>query len=257
MGERLLKARSLGWCTGTGAGARALLSDCSVDLRAGQVVALVGPNGAGKSTLLKLLAGVLGYPSANYSGSIHWKGVDWTRLAPRDRAARVAYVSDELTSVFPMSVHEVVTSGTFASGRPELVEPALEFCDLRSLSARGIQGLSGGERQRVALARALVQGAEVLLLDEALSRMDLDYQWSLGQSLRTLVDGSGAQPFKVSAIVLVSHDLAFALRWAGEAWVLQEGRVIATGAVDAVVNEAMLTRIYPRAASMLSLLSQK
>jgi iron complex transport system ATP-binding protein len=244
----LLKAEKIGWCA-SGSESEQILDQCSVSISAGKWVTLVGPNGAGKSTLLQLLAGTLGYSRDHFSGCISWRGEDWGSMRPRDRASKVAYVAADLDPAFPVTVEEVLQSGVFASGNCDAIEPALEFCDLLSLRARSIQYLSGGERQRVALARALVQGAEVLFLDEALSKMDLDYQLDLGAKLRALVSGSEARaPFRVSSVVLVSHDLHLAFRWADEAWVLHRGRLLAAGPVREALSDEVLKTIYPKAA---------
>ncbi len=243
----LLRAERIGWCV-SGSGSGAILNECSVSLHSGKWVTLIGPNGAGKSTLLQLLAGTLGYPRSHFGGSLSWRGQDWCSMRPRERASRIAYVSADLDPAFPVTVEEVLGSGVFASGKCDAIEPALEFCDLASLRSRSITNLSGGERQRVALARALVQGAEVLFLDEALSKMDLDYQLDLGAKLHALVSGARANPvFRLSSVVLVSHDFHLSLRWADQAWVLHRGRMIASGVVREALSEQVLKIIYPKA----------
>jgi iron complex transport system ATP-binding protein len=225
-----------------------------LSLQAGKWVTLIGPNGAGKSTLLQLLAGTLGFPRSHFGGSLTWRGQDWCSMRPRERASHIAYVSADLDPAFPVTVEEVLGSGVFASGKSEAIEPALEFCDLAALRSRSVASLSGGERQRVALARALVQGAEVLFLDEALSKMDLDYQLDLGAKLHALVSGArGSSVFRLSSVVLVSHDLHLSLRWANQAWVLHQGRMIASGAVRDALSEDVLKIIYPKAAPGLLL----
>jgi iron complex transport system ATP-binding protein len=108
--------------------------------------------------------------------------------------------------------------------------------------------LSGGERQRTLLARALVQGAEVLFLDEALSKMDLDYQFDFGIRLKALLKGGATDCFRLKSVVLVSHDLSFATRWADDAIVLQCGKVLAKGQVFEALSEEVLRTLYPRAA---------
>jgi iron complex transport system ATP-binding protein len=244
----VMKAEKIGWCA-AGVESGQILDQCSLSIHSGSWVTLVGPNGAGKSTLLQVLAGTLGYSRTHFGGSISWRGEDWCSMRPRDRAARVAYVAADLDPAFPVTVEEVLGSGVFASGNWNAIEPALEFCDLLSLRSRSIQWLSGGERQRVALARALVQGAEILFLDEALSKMDLDYQLELGAKLQALVSGAEAQRhFRLSSVVLVSHDLHLALRWADEAWVLYRGRLLAAGPVREALSDEVLKTIYPKAA---------
>ena len=253
--QGLLHAADVGWRLSPHEGGGRILEACTLSVGEGKWISLVGPNGAGKSTLLQLLSGTLGFSRSQFGGSIRWRGRDWTAMRPRECAAKVAYVAADLDPAFPMTVDEVVGSGVYASGSCNAIEPALDFCDLLSLRSRPIEFLSGGERQRVALARALVQGAEVLFLDEALSKMDLDYQVDLGSRLKSLLRNPPASPFHISAVVLVAHDLGLSLRWSDEAWVLAAGKVVSSGPVAEALSEEVLRRIYPKAAP--SILFQK
>ncbi|NDD91492.1 ABC transporter ATP-binding protein [bacterium] len=253
--ESVLDVRQISWCTRGSFEQGAILDRCSVNLRSGDWVSLVGPNGSGKSTLLQLISGNLGFSQKSFLGEISWRGGDWVGLSARERATRVAYVSSEMNSVFPLKVSEVVSSGAFASGSVTGLAPAIEFCDLTALADRRIDSLSSGERQRVALARALVQGAEVLFLDEALSNMDLDFQLDIGSRLKSVLDGTSSFPFRLSGVVLVSHDLTLSLRWANQAWVIHRGKILSSGPVKEALSEDVLRIIYPKAAP--SLLLQK
>jgi iron complex transport system ATP-binding protein len=97
------------------------------------------------------------------------------------------------------------------------------------------------------LARALVQQAPVLFLDEALGKMDLDYQIDLAARLKSLILPDSKSPFAVRAVVLVTHDFALASRYGDEAWVLCSGRVLAQGPFNQVLSPEVLGRLYPRA----------
>lgn len=246
--QALFEATGVGWRLSRFEGGAAILEGCSLAIAEGSWISLVGPNGAGKSTLLQLLSGTLGFPDAQFSGSIRWRGRDWREMPPRERAAKVAYVAADLDPAFPVTVEEVVGSGVYASGSCDAIDPALDFCDLRSLRSRRIEFLSGGERQRVALARALVQGAEVIFLDEALSKMDLDYQVDLGSRLKSLLRDPASSRFRLGGVVLVAHDLSLSLRWADEAWVLAAGKMVSSGPVAEALSEEVLRRLYPKAA---------
>ncbi len=235
MSESLIQGRSVSWCQPRGP----LLSNLSFEVASGEWVSLIGPNGAGKSTLLQLLAGTLGYDPARFSGSLSYEGTDWTSLSQRGRAARVAYLGAELDSLFPITVDEAIASGVFASGDCGRLEWAVQFCELGDFLGRELGSLSGGERQRVLLARGLAQGARVLLLDETFSKMDLDYQFELGEKLRGLVREG-------MSVVLVSHDPQMSVRFADRAWLLFEGKLVAEGATASVLTDELLGRLYPR-----------
>ncbi|MBU6374720.1 MAG: ABC transporter ATP-binding protein [Bdellovibrionales bacterium] len=252
MAERvILRASDVSWCSSGEKESGVILDRCSVDIRQGDWISLIGPNGSGKSTLLQVLSGNRGFCRNSFSGEIRWQDSEWTKLHSRERATRIAYVSSEFNSVFPLKVIEVVESGAFASGDLRNVHAAVSFCDLGALINRGMDSLSSGERQRVALARALVQGAEVLFLDEAFSNMDLDYQLELGARLKGLVDGSKDSPFLLSAVVLVSHDFSLCLRWANRAWVIHRGKTISSGPIKEALSEHVLRVIYPKASPYL------
>ncbi len=245
MAETTLIGKKVSWCQPRGP----VLSGLDFEVRAGEWISLVGPNGAGKSTLLQILAGTLGFDRSHFSGSIHLLGEDWTRLSQRTRASVVAYLGSELGSLFPITVDEAIASGVFASGDCGRLEWAVEFCGLQPFLGRELGTLSGGERQRVLLARGLAQGARVLLLDETFSKMDLDYQFELGEQLRTLVREG-------MSVVLVSHDPQMSVRFADRIWLLHQGSWIAQGEPAGVLTEENLRRLYPRS-SLHRLFSQK
>jgi ABC-type Mn2+/Zn2+ transport system ATPase subunit len=152
----------------------AALQGVSLEVPTGQRVALVGANGSGKSTLLKAVAGLL----RPQRGQI--------RLFGRPQGAchhRVAYLPQrsEIDWRFPISLERLVLAGRYVHlgwfRRPTQADRAkvatvLERLGLRELAQRQIGELSGGQQQRAMLARALVQGAELLLLDEPLSAVD-------------------------------------------------------------------------------------
>ena len=239
----MLEARNLSWCQSRGA----LVAGINVTVSLGEWISLVGPNGAGKSTLLQVLAGTLEYPSQSFSGSISWQDQDWTQLDSRVRASRVAYLGSELESLFPIRVIDAVSAGQFAAvpgqqrQRSSELRFALSFCELEGLLDRDLATLSGGERQRVLLARGLVQGAQILFLDETFGKMDLDYQFELGARLQKLTREG------VLSVVLVSHDPSLSGRFADRVWLINQGRLVANGQPDAVLNEESLSRVFPRA----------
>lgn len=237
----MLEARGISWREER---RQQILHPTSLTIGRGEWISLIGPNGSGKSTLLQLLAGIRGFSPDNFEGAITWTEdglgtTNWPGLPARARASRVAYLGSELESLFPVTAGEVVASGAFASGGTDRIPEAIRFCELGGLESRDLRTLSGGERQRVVLARALVQGARVLLLDESLSKMDIDYQFELGDRLRSLTEGG-------LSVVLVSHDPQLGLRQAGRVWLLKDGKMVADGAPADVLVEDRLREVFPR-----------
>jgi iron complex transport system ATP-binding protein len=117
----------------------------------------------------------------------------------------------------------------------------MRLCGCLEWRDRELASLSGGECQLVAVARVLAQGARILLLDEALSRMDLHHQAAIGRKHAGLCREQGY------AVVLVAHDLNLASAWANAGLLLEHGRVLAHGPIAEVLNETSLARLYPGA----------
>jgi iron complex transport system ATP-binding protein len=230
-------------------GAREVLKEISVELARGEILAFVGPNGSGKSTLLKAAAGVIRLPSAA-SGQVRYLGRDFFGLEPAERARCVAYVPSDLSAEFPITGFEAVLMGRICHGMGRLggistadrdaVHAAMEKCLCWDLRERGLDTLSGGERQKIALARALAQEAKVLLLDESISKMDLNHQACAGMLLRDLA----AQGY---AAILVSHDLNVASEWADSCFLLKEGKKVAYGRTREILTYENIRALYPGA----------
>jgi iron complex transport system ATP-binding protein len=215
-------------------GPRAVLSDVSFQVGAGELVGVVGGNGAGKSTLLRVAAGLL----APAAGGVRVGGDDPRRLARRALARRLAYLPQEYTLAFPFTVHEVVLMGRYphagalALDRPEdlaAAQAAMERCDVASLAARRFDELSGGERRRALVAQAFCQGAEIVLLDEPTASLDPAHALAVFRVLGEEQRARGA------AAVVVTHDLHLAARHADRLVLLDGGRVTAAGPPEEVL----------------------
>jgi len=158
-------------------GKRALLRDVTFRARSGEFVALVGPNGAGKTSLLRTALGLL----APSSGSVTLDGQPAATLHGRERAARVAWLPQQIVASEPLTALEVVMAARyrFDEPRPDARQKALaalERLHARELADARIDRISGGERQRIALAALLAQEAGLLLVDEPANHLDPGHQ---------------------------------------------------------------------------------
>ena len=218
------------------------LDQVSATFRSGRCTAILGPNGSGKSTLLRLLLGTL-QPEA---GTIELDFRPLTSWSRRDLALTVGVVPQDEEISFPITVRELVAMGRYPhlgalqSERAvdrEAIAAALERCDLRGLADRPVQTLSGGERQRARLARALAQQPRILALDEPTRALDIRHEMEILELLRSLVhDGV--------TVLLVTHHLNLAARYADELLLLDRGRVSAVGSPDDVLRRERLEQVY-------------
>ncbi|WP_081235741.1 heme ABC transporter ATP-binding protein [Streptomyces viridosporus] len=220
-------------------GAREVLADVDIAVRAGEVLALVGPNGAGKSTLLSALAADLP-PTA---GTVRIHGRPAPSWSAPELALRRAVLPQSASLSFPFTVEEVVRMGRapWAAARPEdddaIVAEAMAATEVTGFAARPFSALSGGERARVALARVLAQRAPLLMLDEPTAALDLRHQELVLRLCR-------ARARAGDAVVVVVHDLGLAAAHAHRVAVLRGGRVAADGPPEEVFTERLLSEVY-------------
>ncbi|CAN7514171.1 ABC transporter ATP-binding protein [Variovorax sp. LjRoot84] len=195
------------------------LDDVSLDVRTGELVAVIGPSGSGKSTLLKLVSGL----ETGHTGRIALDGEDLSGKPVHRRHIGMVFQSYAL---FPhLNVQDNVAYGLklrkVATGaRRKRAQELLDLVGLGSFAQRAVAQLSGGQQQRVALARALAIDPRALLLDEPLSALDAGVRGRLRDEIRAI-----QQRFNATTL-LVTHDQEEALTMADRVAVLQDGRLL-------------------------------
>ena len=207
----------------------------SVDLSAdqGMTIGVVGPNGAGKSTLLSALYRNVAIASGSVTVSDH----DLSAMSRREIAREVAVVSQIPDQALPLTVRDTVALGLMGYGDAtdrDIVDNALTRTDLTGLADRLVTQLSGGERQRVLVARAIAQQAGHLLLDEPTNHLDIGHQFALLDLVKTID----------ATTVIVLHDLNLAARACDRLVLLDQGRLVASGPCEEVLQPDLLSRIY-------------
>jgi len=218
-----------------------VVHDVSFRVERGESVALLGVNGSGKSTLLMGMSKSL----SPMAGDVRVEGVYLSAISYREAARLVSYVPQQEGTPYPFSVREVVLLGRIAHSdglieTPEdhrAAEAAMAEADCLAYADAPITELSGGERQRVLIARALAQSAPILLMDEPTAHLDLSHQLSASMIARRHAENSGVT---IAAI----HDLNLAADFAQRAVVMQKGRIVWDGPVEALLESPQLEEIY-------------
>ena len=234
----LLSAQNLG-VTLSG---RTVLRDVSLSLASGHLVALVGPNGAGKTTLLRALAGLI--PA---SGTVQVAGDVLSALPLRERAKRFAYLPQGHLMHWPLPARDIVALGRFPHGVTDparmaakdvdAVQRAMQATDVIEFADRPVTELSGGERSRVALARVLAVEAPIILADEPIASLDPRHQLDVMKSLRRAADAG-------VLVIVVTHDLGLAARFADHVMVLCQGRLVSQGTAAAALSEDVMRDVF-------------
>lgn len=221
------------------------LQPTTLELSAGEFVALVGPNGAGKSSLLKALAGL-----AVHAGTVTWQGAALASLPKRERARSVAFLPQAPTFHWPLLVRDLVALGRLphrsygaapSSADDAAVDWALQQTATTAFAARTVDRLSVGERSRVLLARALAVRAPVLLVDEPTAMLDPLHQLEIMTMLRAYARGTGADP---ALVVAVLHDLTLAARFCNRVLLLDTGTIVADGIPAEALTAETVRRHY-------------
>jgi iron complex transport system ATP-binding protein len=221
---------------------RLVLSDISLTLSAGHLVALVGPNGAGKTTLLRAFAGLVAS-----QGEIHVRGEALSSLSLGDRARRFGYLPQGHLVHWPLPARDIVALGRYPHGATdparlnakdaEAVLRAMQAADVVQFIDRRVTELSGGERSRVALARVLAVEAPVILADEPTSSLDPRHKIGVMQTLRAAAN-EGA------LVIVVTHDLGLAARFSDTVLVLSEGRLVSQGRPEDALSEQVMGEVF-------------
>lgn len=231
-------------------GTRLLCQDLNLSINRGEAWLILGKNGAGKSTLLETLCG---WRKADAGAvTLHQKNLaEWPA---RERARTLAWLTQHDDYPFPLSVLEKVLTGCHprlgrwaweSADDVVLAQQLLAELDLAGLEQRNLATLSGGERRRVALATVLMQQAQLLLLDEPLSQLDVHHQQQTLELLnRQRADGK--------SLLVVGHDPNHARAFASHALLLfGDGRWLA-GPVDEIITSANLSDLYQHPVRRLS-----
>lgn len=224
-------------------GRRMALDGFDLSLAKGEIRALIGPNGSGKSTALQALAGLI-RPAA---GCITIDGRPIDGMSRRKLAQRLAYLPQQPSAPDEMTVAQLVRQGRFAHvglfrnygpDDEKTIRWALECTGLSGFADRSITELSGGERQRAWISAALAQEAQILLLDEPTTFLDIGYQVEVLDLVYRLSRERGV------AIVMAIHDLNQAMSVCDRITLLDQGRLVFDGDPHALAGVNLIEQVF-------------
>lgn len=207
-----------------------------VDLEVGdeEIVALVGSNGAGKSTLLRAVSGMI-RPSA---GEIRWQGRDIAGLAPeRMVEVGIAHVPEGRRLFQGLTIRENLLVGAYRRWPADLDRAVEMFPRLGERLGQVAGSLSGGEQQMCAIARGLMSNPDLIMIDELSLGLAPNLVEQILDRLAEIV-GSG------TAVLLVEQDVDAALATAGRGYVLETGRIVASGSSKELLADSRVREAY-------------
>ena len=218
-----------------------ILDSVCIALAPSKILSIVGPNGSGKSTLLKCIDRIL----KPQQGSILLDRKEIMKISRMEIAKKIGYVQQVLSRGFPTTVFDTVLMGRrphlgWRSGEEdeEKVWAVLDLLEIGDIGLKYFAELSGGQQQKVLIARALAQEAEVLLLDEPTSNLDIRHQIDVMDIIKDLVKKK-----MVSAIVAI-HDLNLASRYSDKIIMMKRGKVVAAGDPISVLTQDNIASVY-------------
>ncbi|WAC26645.1 ABC transporter ATP-binding protein [Ancylobacter sp. SL191] len=222
---------------------RDVLHDLTLEVPSYRFTALLGPNGSGKSTLLRALAGL----TPLRTGEVTLDGHTLHTLSRRHLAQKLSLLPQTPRAPDDISVADLVAQGRYPhrrlftswSSRDQLIcNDAMRLTDIDDLAARPLGALSGGQRQRAWIAMTLAQSADILLLDEPTTYLDIAHQLDILDLLRRLVREQG------KTIVAVLHDINHAARFADHICLVKDGRILASGSTREIIQPDHLKKAF-------------
>ena len=216
---------------------KSVLNNVSLDVKRGEMLAIVGTNGAGKTTFSKVVCGF----EKNNTGSITFDGQDFLDKSIKERADHIGYVLQNPNQMISQTmIYDEVAFGLRNRKVPEdeiavKVEEVLKICGLWKMRKWPVSALSFGQKKRVTIASILAMGPEMIILDEPTAGQDYRHYTEIMEFLKKLKD-SGI------TIVMITHDMHLMLEYADRTVVFSHGRIIADDTPAKILTNADIVR---------------
>ena len=220
-----------------------VIENVSLNIEAGDIVALIGPNGAGKSTLLKTITRQL----KKLDGSIYICGTDDNELTEQKLSEKLSMVMTERIHPELMSCFEVVATGRYPyTGRMgilsksdmEKINQSIELVGAQEVADKDFMKVSDGQRQRVMLARAICQEPQIMILDEPTSFLDISFKIDILSVIKRLAKERNI------AVLMSIHELEFVPAIADKVVAVGNKRVVACGTASEIFTGDIIHEIY-------------
>lgn len=219
-----------------------ILHDINLKIDKPGLYCIIGPNGVGKSTLVRCMNKIYHIPD----GSVFVNDVDLNEISIKENARNMAYVPVGGDDVFSLPVVDTILVGRHTQQHwrttgedMEITYKAMRLLGIEDLAMHSYNQLSAGQHQMVAIARGLVQGTEMLILDEPTANLDVRFQVYVTELLKELAHRNNM------IILMISHDLNITARYADEVIVMAyPGYVHSIGKPEDVINEETIKEVY-------------
>ena len=224
-----------------------VLNEVDLTLPKGKVISFIGSNGAGKSTLLSIIGRTL----PKDSGTITIDGIELSKWKNQDLAKRLSILKQSNHIMIRLTVKELVSFGRFPHSKGNLteydkqkVEEAIKYMSLQSLQNCYLDELSGGQRQMAYIAMIIAQDSEYIFLDEPLNNLDMKHSVQIMKILKKLVKDLN------KTILVVIHDINFVSYYSDYIIALKDGKIIASGKNEDIMQSDILQRVYDMSVSI-------
>ena len=212
------------------------LNDINCTLPSGKLIGIMGANGAGKSTLLKTITGIL--PLKQWE--IWFDNQPLSKMNAPEKSQYIAYLAQNTQIHWDLSVYDVIALGLAAPLPKEKerskIQAFSEKFAVTHLLDKPFQQLSGGEKARVQLARCCIKESPVLLVDEPIAPLDPYYQIDMMEQLKSLT--------QQHTCIVAIHHLSLAYQFCDEIILLEQGKLLAVGETQAVLNAENLAKAF-------------
>ncbi len=224
-----------------GYGKKQVLFDINETINSGEITSVIGPNGCGKSTLIETVAGLL----TPFGGEVIADGVNIHKMPSKERAKKISVLSQQ-KSPGALTVRALVFHGRFPYlGYPrkyddedrEIVNEAMKTAGVYDYADESVSSLSGGQQQKAYIAMLLAQNTDIVLLDEPVTFLDINYQLELMDIIKEMKTSG-------KTVIMIIHDLNLAMSFSDKIIAMKNGKIISSGKPSEIYNTGVVEEIF-------------